>query len=74
MFDLDTSYMKRTPQAPVLKQSYSMGYWLYWRACNACKGQGWRTLFRGNQDHTALVMSGKTDLGTEGSPGCEFLK
>ena len=61
--DLNAGYMDRSGGGITVSKAHSFGYWLWWRPCNACNGQGWRTLFRGNSDHTALVFSGKTDLG-----------
>lgn len=40
-------------------QSYTHCAWVKWRKSN----KGWRTLFRGNADHSVLVKDGSTELG-----------
>jgi len=59
VYDLNNGYMERSPQGPTVTQYHAFGYWIWWRPT---KG-GWRTLFRGNADHTGIVFSGKTEIG-----------
>jgi len=59
-WDLQSSYMERTGGAePVLPKDYTTAMWVYWRSSDS----GWRTLFRGNQDHVTLVQNGNKNLG-----------
>ena len=40
-------------------RSYTHAYWVYWRQSD----DGWRTLFRNNYDHCAIVEAGLKRLG-----------
>ena len=63
VMDLNAGNIDRYVQAPVVGQNHTTGYWLWWRECDTCNGQGWRTLFRGDKDHWAIVQTGNTNLG-----------
>ena len=49
----------RQARGLAIGQQYTMAFWLQWRVDNG----GWRTLWRGDRDHCALVRSGGTELG-----------
>lgn len=62
VFNLDGSYLtlgEKGTLAPVVGSEYTHVYWIWWRESDA----GWRTLFRGNNDHCALVHDGDKQLG-----------
>jgi len=60
-WDLDATYLQRNDGGAAVSvgQFYTQCAWIKWRKTDS----GWRTLFRGDKGHSALVKAGTTELG-----------
>jgi hypothetical protein len=61
VYNLDNAYLQLKTAGAMgqVSDEYTHVYWVWWRETNA----GWRSLFRGINDHCALVKDGTTELG-----------
>lgn len=59
-WNLDESFLEyESGPKPITGQSYTHAVWVYWRASD----NGWRTLLRGNNDHSVVVGCDAKNLG-----------
>jgi len=68
-WNLDASFLEYVSgPKPVLGRDYTLAVWVYWRSSDS----GWRTLFRGSNDHTVIVRDGAKNLGMYSNRNGEF--